>query len=286
MDRSPVSVLIFTLNEELNLPACLDSLEWCDDVVVVDSSSTDGTVDICRRRNISVVQNIFTGFGDQRNFGLQNVDLKHDWVLILDADERVPAELAKEISELAAANASHIGAYRVKRRFHLWGKWLRYSSLYPTWVVRFVHRGKVRYLNRGHAETEEVNGKTGEIQSYLIDENLKGLDAWIDRQNVYASKDAEYELECEGAPINWLSVLSADPMQRRAAMKRIAASLPMRGTLYFLYCYLFRLGFLDGRAGFMFCRMKAIYQNMIVLKKHERRKLSGKARVRKIDTRT
>ena len=286
MDRSPVSVLIFTLNEELNLPACLNSLEWCDDVVVIDSFSTDNTVDICRRGQVRVVQNTFTGFGDQRNFALQNVELKHDWVLILDADERVPQELARELSALATANASHIGAYRLRRRFHLWGKWLRHSSLYPTWVVRFVHRGKVRYVNRGHAETEQVDGETAEIRSYLIDENVKDLDAWFDRQSEYAGKDAEYELESEGASMTWLSMLSADPMQRRVALKRMAARLPIRGFLYFLYCYLFRMGFLDGRDGLMFCRMKAMYQNMIVLKKHERRKLSGTRRARKIDTST
>jgi glycosyltransferase involved in cell wall biosynthesis len=284
MDRSPVSVLVFTLNEELNLPACLNSLEWCDDVVVIDSFSTDATLDICRNRHIRIVQNAFTGFGDQRNFALQNVKLKNDWVLILDADERVPRDLAEELSHLAAASPPNMGAYRIKRRFYFWGKWLRHSSLYPTWIVRFVRRGKVRYENRGHAETEQVDGRIGEIRSYLIDENRKGIDAWLERQNAYAGKDAEYELQCEREPADWLSMFSADPMRRRASLKRIAARLPFRGLLYFLYCYVFRMGFLDGRDGFVFCRMKAMYQNMIVLKKHELRKLSKQEGVRKINT--
>lgn len=278
MHRPLVSVLIFTLDEELNLPACLDSLEWCDDIVVIDSFSTDATLDICRRRQIRIVQHAFTGFGDQRNFALQNVQLKHDWVLILDADERVPRELAEELSILAATNAPHIGAYRLRRRFYLWGKWLRHSSLYPTWVVRFVHRKKVHYMNRGHAETEQVGGETGEIQSYLVDENLRGLDAWFDRQYAYSRKDAEYELECEGPPLKWLSIFSANPMQRRVSLKRIAAFLPFRGFYYFLYSYVFRMGFLDGREGLMFCKMKAMYQNMIVLNKHEISRSSGERR--------
>jgi glycosyltransferase involved in cell wall biosynthesis len=286
IDKASVSVLVFTLNEELNLPTCLSSLRWCDDIVVVDSFSTDNTLDICRRHKVQVVQNAFTGFGDQRNFALQNIDLKHEWVLILDADERVPEELARELSSLANANDSSIAAYRLRRRFHLWGKWLRHSSLYPTWVVRFVRRGKVRYINRGHAETEEVAGQLGEVQAFLVDDNLKGLDAWFVRQHEYASKEAEYELQCENQSEGRLSIFSADPMKRRVALKKIAAVLPMRAISYFLYCYLFRMGFLDGRDGFVFCRMKAIYQNMIVVKKHDLRKSRRMAHARKIGTRT
>lgn len=286
MSHSPVSVLIFTLNEELNLPACLDSLQWCDDIVVIDSFSDDATLEICRRRNVRVVQNEFTGFGDQRNFALEQVDSKHDWVLILDADERVPPNLAEELSKLAVTSPSNVGAYRLRRRFHLWGRWLRYSSLYPTWVVRFVRRGKVRYVNRGHAETQVVEGDIGEIRADLIDENLKGLDAWFDRQSDYARRDAEYELECERVPFNWLSVFSTDPMQRRASQKRIVANFPFRGFFYFVYCYVFRMGFLDGRDGLVFCRMKAIFHEMTASNKHEMRKSSARNRLRKADTST
>lgn len=286
MSDTPVSVLIFTLNEELNLPTCLDSLQWCDDVVVVDSFSDDATLDVCRRRGIRVVQNEFTGFGDQRNFALQQVELKYEWVLILDADERVPSKLAEELRNLALNNASDIGAYRLKRRFHLWGRWLRHSSLYPTWVVRFVRRGKVRYENRGHAETQVVEDRTGEIQSDLIDENLKGIDAWFERQSNYARRDAEYELEREGTPFDWKSIFSSNPMQRRSSLKRVAARVPFRGLFYFLYCYVYRMGFLDGRDGYVFCRMKAVFHNMVASHKHEIRRSSAGKRVRNLDTST
>jgi len=286
MEKPSVSVLILTLNEELNLPACLETLEWCDDVVVIDSFSTDATLEICAKHQVRVVQNSFSGFGDQRNFALQNVELKHEWVLILDADERVPTELAVELSKLAVTNAPHIGAYRLRRRFYLWGKWLRYSSLYPTWVVRFVRRGRVRYVNRGHAETESVEGGTAEIRSYLIDENVKNLDAWFERQSGYARKEAEYEVECEGQSFSWSSMFSPNPMLRRASLKRIAASLPARGLVYFLYCYVLRMGFLDGQDGLVFCRMKAMYQSMIALKKHEIRKAFADSGDRKADTST
>ena len=267
-----VSVLVFTLNEEKNLGACLDSLEWCDDKFVIDSYSTDRTRDICGERGVAFVQHAFEGFGKQRNWALQNLDLKYDWVLILDADERVPPELSSELGQLAAANAPHMGAYRVRRRFYLWGRWLRYSSLYPSWVIRFVHRHKVEYMNRGHGETQKVSGEVGEIRGFLIDENLKDLDEWFVRQIQYARKEAEYELECEELPWTIFSVFHSDPLQRRTTLKRIAAALPCRGQIYFLYCYVVRRGFLDGRDGFMFCRMKAMYQNMIAVEKYDLRK--------------
>lgn len=267
-----VSTLIFTLNEGPNLHHCLDSLEWCDDIVVVDSYSTDETIELCRRRNIQSVQHTFSGFGSQRNWALSEIPLAHEWVLILDADERVPTELALELNRLAQTSPDCIGAYRLKRRFHLWGKWLRFSSLYPTWVVRFVRRPKVRYMNLGHSETQTVDGDLGQIEGYLIDENHKDLHAWFERQSRYSRQEADFEIEGENARDNWSDLVSRDPLRRRTVVKRIASQLPFRGTLYFMYCYIFRLGFLDGRDGYVFCRMKALYQSMIAINKYDLKK--------------
>ena len=263
-----LSVLVFTLDEEENLPACLDSLKWCDDVHVVDSFSSDATAQICESRGVPFHQHRFEGFGSQRNWALENLDLKHDWVLILDADERVPEALAGELKQISSSPPRDIGAYRLRRRFYLWGRWLKHSSLYPTWVVRFVHRDKVRFIDRGHAETQKVDGRLGALQGYLIDENLKGLDAWFERHNRYSTKEAAYELRIEdsGAPLD--EPRFRDPLARRASLRRIAARLPFRGLIYFFYCYVLRLGFLDGRDGLMLCRMKATYQTMIDIKKY------------------
>lgn len=269
---SPVSVVIFTLDEEDNLPTCLDSLEWCDDVHVVDSFSTDATEAICRRRGASFVSHGFEGFGTQRNWALRELDLAHDWVLILDADERVPPALAREICAIASDPDPETGAYRLTRRFHLWGRWLRHSSLYPTWVVRFVHRRRVEYVNRGHGETQRVDGRVGRLEGYLIDENLKGLDDWFERQARYARRDAEHELETESRPTPRGGLFSRDPLERRAAMKRLSTLLPFRAFFYFVYSYVFRFGFLDGRDGFYFCRMRALYQAMVEINKHDLRK--------------
>jgi glycosyltransferase involved in cell wall biosynthesis len=271
----PVSVMVFTLNEEIHLPSCLAALGWCDDVIVVDSFSTDGTEALCRQAGVRFFQNRFRGFGDQRNWALEHCRPKHEWVLILDADERVTPELAEELRTRLAAVSPQVGAFRLRRRFHMWGRWLRHSSLYPTWVVRVVRRDRVRFSNRGHAETQEVRGGIEDLEHDLIDENLKGMEEWLDRQRRYASRDAEHELEWEGAALDWPGLASGDPQRRRATLKQAAARLPFRPALYFLYSYLLRGGFRDGKEGLLFCRMKASYQRMVVRKKRDLRRESA-----------
>lgn len=269
---APVSVMIFTLDEEIHLPSCLASLGWCDDVIVVDSFSRDRSRAIAEAAGARFVQHAFEGFGSQRNWAMDNVPLKHDWVLVLDADERVPAELAAEMGRVVAGGPADIAAYRLRRRFHMWGRWLRHSSLYPTWVVRLVDRRRVRYVNRGHGETQEVDGRIGDLEHDLIDENLRGIDEWFERQNRYSRKDADYELDHERGGIGWAGLLARDPLARRATLKRIAWRMPARGALYFLYSYVWRGGFRDGRDGLVFCLMRSIYQSMVAIKKYDARR--------------
>jgi glycosyltransferase involved in cell wall biosynthesis len=265
--------MIFTLNEEIHLPSCLDALRWADDVIVIDSFSSDATETIARAHGARFFQHAFTGFGAQRNWALDNTTPRHDWILVLDADERVTPELADEITLVVASAPSGVGAYRVKRRFYMWGRWLRYSSLYPNWVVRLIHRDRVRYEDRGHAETQTVDGEVRELIHDLIDENLRSIDEWFARQNRYARKEAEYELDQERADSmarhGWTDLLSREPLARRAALKRLSRRMPFRPFAYFFYSYVIRRGFLDGRDGLVFSRMKALYQGMIVTKKYD-----------------
>ncbi len=264
-----VSVLVFTLNEEKNLPSCLDSLQWTDDVVVVDSYSTDSTLKICEKRDVRVYQHRFEGFGSQRNWALDNIDRKYSWVLLLDADERISSKLADEIVTKVSEGDGRICAYRLKRRFFLWGKWLKHSSLYPTWVVRLIQGDKVRYVNRGHAETQIVNGEIGVLQNDIIDENRKGIDSWFERQNDYSRREAEYEIEQQREPFHFSNIFARDPVLRRAAIKRLTWTLPGRAVWYFFYSYIWRGGFLDGGEGLRYCLMRSMYQRMIAIKKYD-----------------
>ncbi len=266
----PVSCMVFTLDEEMNLPHCLKSLNWCDDIIVIDSGSADRTRDIARDAGARVFQHPFEGFGTQRNWALDHTEPKYDWVLILDADERTTPELVHNMRRLIEERPE-LGAARVARRFMMWGKWLRYSSQYPVWVVRLVHRERVRYINRGHAETQQVDGDIAALDGDLIDENHKDLTHWHARQANYAAADARYELEQERTPLRWQEMTSPDPMVRRMFLKRLGWKMPFRALVYFVYSYLIRQGFRDGMEGWRFCRMRAGYQSMVVREKRQLR---------------
>ena len=281
LDRPAITTMIFTLDEAVNLPGCLATLGWCDDVIVVDSFSSDDTEAIARDAEARFVQRAFDGFGAQRTWALEHGGARHDWVLILDADERVPAALAEEMRDAVRAPPPGVRAFRLRRRFHMWGRWLRYSSMYPTWVVRLVDRHHVRYVNRGHAETQVVDGAVAALENDLDDENHKGLDHWLDRQRVYAKREAAYELSVERArsPDSGLlrGLLARDPLARREAVKALGRRLPLRPLWFFLYAYLVRGGWRDGAHGFVYCVMKALYQAMIVLYRLEARLVRERA---------
>jgi len=127
-------------------------------------------------------------------------------------------------------------------------------------------------VNQGHSETQEVKGDIGGIRGYLIDENHKNLETWFERQSRYAHQEAKFEIDNEDVAVSWSDLISPEPLRRRVVFKQIAGRLPFRGFLFFLYCYFIRLGFLDGNDGFMFCRMKAVYQSMIAINKYDLRK--------------
>lgn len=267
-----ISVIVLTYNEEIHLEACLGALGWCSDVVVVDSYSTDNSKVIAERYGARWFQNRFAGFGAQRNWAIENVPDLREWVLFLDADERVPPELASEMNEAVASAPRCVGAYRMRRRFHLWGRWLPRSSQYPTWVVRLVRRDRAIYVDRGHAETQEIEGEVLELTQDLIDENLAGIEEWFARQNRYSTREAQYEDSLGHVSLGRciLRILFAsDPMARRASGKQLLGRVPGRAILFFCYVYVARGGFLEGRDGLTLSVMRAMYHQMISIKRYD-----------------
>ena len=273
-ERIPVTVMVFTLDEERNLAACLRSVSGFAETIVVDSFSTDRTLDIAREHGARVVQHAFAGFGSQRRWALEHASPSYEWVLVLDADERVPPGLAEEIAEVLARPDPRVGAYRMRRRFHLRGVWVPRASLYPSWVVRLVRRGRVQFVDRGHAETQEVEGEIAPLANDLIDEDHKGIEAWLVRHARYAVREAEHELALERAPAPRRDLVARDPLARREAAKAIARTLPLRGIAYFLYAYVLRGGALEGARGLELSVRRAVYQEMIAI---ARRALRGEA---------
>ena len=225
---------------------------------------------ICKAAGARFFQHPFSGFGDQRNWAFDNIDFKHDWIFVLDADEEITPELLEELKVTMLMLKPDVSAFRVKRRFYLWGQWLKHSSLYPSWVIRLVKKGKFRYVNRGHAETQVVDGRVEALQADLKDENLKGLHAWFARQNDYSSKEAQHEIS-QGQP-PWSALFSRNPLERRTFLKSLSSRLYLRPVIFFAYTYFWRRGFMDGLAGFYFSLMKSVYVGMIQLKKYEMRR--------------
>lgn len=269
-----ISVLILTFNEEHNLPACLESVRWADDVLVLDSFSTDKTIEIAQAAGVRILQNQFVNFAEQRNFGIKQGGLKHEWVLHIDADEVVTPELQRELVDVAVSGKKD--AYRVASKMMFQGRWLKHSGLYPWYQVRFGKRDRLGFVQVGHGQRENLEPeRLGTLQEPLLHFSFsKGIQDWIERHNRYSTAEAAHFLENTGnQAIDWPGIFSlSNAPRRRRALKDLFSLLPCRPTLRFLYMYFFRLGFLDGRAGFTYCRLLAIYEYFTVLKIRELRR--------------
>ena len=261
-----VSVLVLTLNEEINLGECIDSCAWSDDVVVFDSFSTDETRAVALGKGARVVERKFEDYASQRNAALANVSFRHPWVLMIDADERVPPGLAAEIESAVAASNTATVLFRLRRRDFFLGRWLKRSSGYPTWFGRLLRVGRVRFENAFNEEAV-ADGAVGYLQEHLHHFPFnKGLSYWFERHNRYSTMEAIAQAALKSERLRPLGLIAADPAERRRALKRLAHRLPQRPLLTFFYLYVVRLGMLDGRAGFHFSQMRAVYELFIDLK--------------------
>jgi len=266
-----ISILILTLNEEVNLPICLESVKWSDDIVVLDSFSSDRTAEIAKAFGARVIQRKFDNWASHQNWALENISFKHNWVYYSDADEVVTPDLRDEmLSVTGNINESHI-AYRLRYKNYFCGRWIRHCGIYPVWVLRLFRYDKVRW-ERLVNPVAIVNGKEGHLENHFHHYSFnKGLNAWFDKHNKYSWQEAEESLKSLTEPnINWSDIFSfSNPAGRRKALKELSFRLPFRPLLRFIYMYFLRLGFLDGWAGFHYCCLLSIYEYMIVLKMEE-----------------
>jgi glycosyltransferase involved in cell wall biosynthesis len=275
-----ISVLILTFNEEPNIYRCLRSVQWSDDVVVFDSFSTDRTVEIAKSLGARIVQRHWQDERAQRTAALQ-AGFKHSWVYNPDADEIATVELADEMQKVAGDGSRREVAYRVRFKHMFMGRWIRYSSLYPTWVVRLFRPERISFERSVNLRCI-VDGPVGRLQHHFEHHSFnKGLSAWIDKHNRYSSGEALEALKAARGTAGWRRVVTADPVRRREALKDVAFRLPCRPALRFLFMYVLRRGFLDGWPGFAYCSLMAWYEFMIDLKIEElKRRETERARVR------
>jgi glycosyltransferase involved in cell wall biosynthesis len=264
-----ISVLIPVRNEAANIAACLDSVRWADEVVVVDSGSTDGTIELAEKNGAKVVQFRWNGkFPKKKNWALENVPWKNEWVLILDADERITPELAAEIqSEMKNPRAD---GYFVNRRFIFLGKWIRHCGYYPSWNLRlFRHkRGRYEQMHAGDTASGDnevhehvvLDGATARLKNDMLHYAYPDISTWMEKHNRYSNWEAEIEVRGDQLGTN---------VSSRRRLRTFSRRLPFRPALRFIYSYIFKLGFLDGRAGYMFCRLLAAYEMLNVFKARE-----------------
>ena len=268
-----ISVVVLTLNEESSLQRSLDSVAWSDDVLVLDSGSTDATVDIARRAGARVLVRKFDSFAGQRNFAMDSGGLRHPWVLHLDADEVVPAALRDELGALARQRLPGFAVYRLPSRLIFMGKWLRHAGMYPAYQVRFGQAASLRFVDHGHGQREvQPPEQVGTCSAALDHYNFsKGINDWFSRHLRYARREAQLALAERGLAPAWAELWRGDATRRRRALKQASARMPFRPLLRFLYVYIAKAGFLDGRAGLHYAALMASYQHLIDLNQSELR---------------
>ena len=272
MPPTPPSILVLTKDEEMNIALCLKTLFFSDDIVVLDSNSTDRTVEIARTfPNVRVVLRPFDTEYRQRNFGLHEIGYKHPWVYVCDADETVPDELAAEILQRINDPAQPHAAYRLRYKNMFMGKWLRHATSQQVWITRLMRPEAVSYEVRATNVHPIVRGSTGELKSRFVHHSFSsGLKRWFHKHNFYSSREADegVAVRSRGLP-SGRRMLVGDTMSRRRNLKNLSYFLRARALWRFLHAYMLSGGWLDGTPGFHYCSMIAMYEYWIELKMRE-----------------
>ncbi len=254
------SVLILTRNEEHRLPACLASAAGCDDVVVLDSGSTDRTADRARDAGARVFVHPFEDFAAQRNHAHRAIPFRHPWVFHLDADEQLTPALHSECAAYRGDEPLD-GCYAAPRM--LWeGRWIRRSTDFPAWQARFVKARGFEFVQAGHGQREAPGMRMGFLAApYLHDLSGDGVEGWLAKHRRYAAAEAAAFVDADAGPAAALDALFRGPaLARRRALKQLSYRLPARSAWRWVYQYLLRGGFLDGGPGFTYCRLLARYE--------------------------
>lgn len=279
--KVPVSILIPIKNEAVNLRRSLASVSWAGEIFVVDSQSTDESVRIAEAHGAKVVQFHFSGtWPKKKNWALENLPFKHEWVFILDADEVMPPETESEFRRITTDPNHPVDGYWINRRFMFMGKWLKHAY-YPNWNLRlFKHRlGRYEKLTdvdtaSGDNEVHEhvvANGKTGRLKCEMDHYAFPSVDVFVEKHNRYSNWEARVALD------RFLKGSSQSLQSREAGklrrLKQLAQNLPLRPFQRFLYVYLWQRGFLDGKEGYHFAHLHAVYEYLCVVKTVELKKM-------------
>jgi glycosyltransferase involved in cell wall biosynthesis len=280
--KVPVSVMIPTLNEATNLPRCLDHLLWADEIVVVDSGSKDETCDIARAYGAKVIDFHWNRrWPKKRGWALKEVSFKHPWILMVDADEWIMPELAAEIARVIKLD-QYLGYY-INRRFIFMGRWIKHCGYYPSWNLRLLRQGHGEFerltqaddTGSGDNEVHEhviVSGPSAYLKNDMLHLAYPTINIFMEKHNRYSNWEALAQFKSTETDA---TKIAHQDVARRRWLKDFSRQLPFRSTLRFLYCYIWKLGFLDGAAGLTFCRLLSIYEYLSVAKYKEIKRLEA-----------
>ena len=272
----PVSVIVPIKNEAANLPRCLASVKWADEIFVVDSASTDGSIAIAQQHGAKVVQFEFNGtWPKKKNWALENLPFRNEWVFVLDADEVLPPAAEAEFAK-AITGASDIVGYWINRRFMFMGRWLQHAY-YPNWNLRLFRHAFGHYekltdapTNSGDNEVHEhvlLNGGTAKLKVEIDHYAFPSIDIFVEKHNRYSNWEAR--VAADTLLDSSSKKISSRTVDRRRKLKTLSRHLPFRPLLRFLYVYVWQKGFLDGAEGYYFARLHGFYEFLSVAKTRE-----------------
>jgi glycosyltransferase involved in cell wall biosynthesis len=263
-----VSAIILTKNEAQDLPDCLKSLSWIDDKIVLDSGSTDQTTTIAQNLGARVFTNPFESFAQQRNWALDHCQPKHDWILFLDADEQSTPRFEQSLESAIQRAQPDVAGFYCCWKMMFNGVWLKRCDSFPKWQFRVLRKGRARFVDFGHGQKESaVEGRLEYIREpYLHFPFSKGIDHWRQRHVHYAEKEAVARAH---EPIIWGKIFSPDGSVRNRALKPLVTRLPGWPYLRFAWPFFFRLGFLEGRSGYLYLNNLFRYERLIQKKLQE-----------------
>lgn len=283
--RLPISLVILTYNEELNLGDCLESVkDYVEDIFVIDSMSTDVTLEVAGRYTKHVYTHEFKNQAEQFNWSLDNLPIESEWILKLDADERMTETLWHEIDETLPKADSAVNGFLIKRRFYFLGSWIRFGGYYPVRLLRLFRRTK------GASEEREMDehlvifeGETRRLQNDFIHDDHKSMSDWIDKHNKYATREARQYLKEERGGSTFIKGSPGEEAEKKRFIKnRVYYRLPIffRVFVFFFYRYIFKLGFLDGVPGLAYHFLQGFCYRWLVDVKIFEAKIDG-VRVKK-----
>jgi glycosyltransferase involved in cell wall biosynthesis len=272
MTKAPVSVIILTFNEEANIRFCLESVQGLsDEIFIVDSFSTDQTLEIAREYTDKIFQNPWVHWAHQRNWALAHLPISNDWVLFLDADERLTDGLKQEIANTLAGNCQLLEGYYIKRKFYFMGRWLKHGGYQADYILRLIKRNQARSIGSGAREYVTVQGKLGRLKNPMIHEDKKDLALWIDKHNKLALLEAEECVRFESKQVlsNKSAYYAKGNIEHSLKIwlrENVWVRMPLfiRPSFYFFYRYIYQLGILDGKEGLIYCFLHGFWYPFLV----------------------